>query len=134
VKIIGFDTNVLIALKTKRETSYNQSKILLEDCLKGKIKLFVPIPVILETEWVLRSYYKQPKVKIIEFLDELLEVENVLTESKLEILYALNLYKYSPGLNFTDCVIITQMQSFNIDEFLTFDEKLRKLYDSFTKN
>ena len=99
MKIIGFDTNVLIALKTKRETSYNQSKILLEDCLKGKIKLFVPIPVILETEWVLRSYYKQPKVKIIEFLDELLEVENVLTESKLEILYALNLYKYSPGLN-----------------------------------
>ena len=65
---------------------------------------------------------------------QLLEVENVLTESKLEILYALNLYKYSPGLNFTDCVIITQMQSFNIDEFLTFDEKLRKLYDSFTKN
>ena len=78
-------------------------------------------------------FYKQPKEFIIKFLEELLNLDGVLTEDKISIQHALNLYRQS-NIKFTDSVILTQVQKFHTDEFLTFDEDLKKLYQKLLKN
>jgi predicted nucleic-acid-binding protein len=126
---IGIDTNTLLTLRLKREPDFTKVKTLFEKCIEGKIKIYVPLPVILENEWVLRSFYKQPKEKIIQFLNELLLIDMVVVDSKDEIKVALNLYKNENGVNFTDCVILQLIKSKNY-EFLTFDRSLERLYYS----
>lgn len=130
MKTVGFDTNVLVTLKIGRQPGFSKAKTCLEDCIKGEIKIFIPLPAFLETEWVLRSFYKQPKEKIVEFFEELTLIENVFITNKSNVLFALNLYKYSKKISFTDCLILTQIKDQNVDKFLTFDENLLKLYQS----
>lgn len=129
MRTIGFDTNVLITLKLEREPGFKKARALLKRCLDGKITLYISLPVFLETEWVLRSFYKYPKDKIIEYFEELLKIENLITDKKKEIQYALSLFKELKELSFTDCIILRLIQSEGY-EFLTFDKKLEKLYHS----
>lgn len=129
MKIIGFDTNVLITLELQRQPGFDKAKALLEECLDKKIKIYIPIPAFLETEWVLRSYYKLQKEAIIEYFEELIALDYLLTDNKDELKLALSLFKQNSQVSFTDSVIAIQVQVKNYD-FLTFDQKLEKLYHS----
>lgn len=124
---IGIDTNVLITLKLHRQPGFNKAKSYLENCLDGKIKMFIPSPAFPETEWVLRSYYQYPKEKIVEYFEELLSIDNVTSENIDEIKIALSLFKQYQSISFTDSLLVTQIQNRNY-EFLTFDENLEKLF------
>ena len=130
MKTVGFDTNVLLTLKLKREHGYTKAKALLADCLDEKIRIYLSLPVILEAEWVLRSFYKQSKEKIIEFLEELILINQVILDNKDEVKLSLNLYRHSTEVSFTDCLIATQNKNQKVDEFLTFDSQLSKLYQT----
>ena len=130
MKTVGFDTNVLLTLKLKREHGYTKAKALLTDCLDEKIRIYLSLPVILEAEWVLRSFYRQSKEKIIEFLEELILINQVILDDKDEVKLSLNLYKHSKGVSFTDSLIVTQIRNQKVDEFLTFDSQLSKLYQT----
>lgn len=133
IKTVAVDTNVLLDYLFKREPGFSHSFKLIEDCLAGKAQIFIPNIVFPELEWVLRSFYKQTREFIIEFLDGLLVVDGILTEDKVSIQHTLNLYRQS-NIKFTDSIILTQVQRFHPDEFLTFDEDLKKLYQrSFKK-
>jgi len=127
VKTIGFDSNVLITLKLQRQPGFSKARSYLRDCLEGKIRIFIPLPALLETEWVLRSFYKQPREKILEYFEELLLIGNLIVEKKEEIGFSLNLYKQFSGVSFTDCVIISEIKNKSYD-FLTFDDDLSKLF------
>lgn len=129
MRTIGIDTNVLITLKLERQPGFAEAKSILKNCLAGKMSIFIPTAALLETEWVLRSYYKYQKDNIIEYFEELLAVDNITSESKDELKLALSIFKESKSVSFTDCVIIAQIQSRNYD-FLTFDENLEKLHRS----
>lgn len=131
MKTIAFDSNVLITLKLQRQPEFNKAKSCLRDCLDGKIKLFIPLPAILETEWVLRSFYKQPKETVAEYFEELLLIDNLDVENKDEVKFALILFKQSSKVSFTDCIIISQIHNRNYD-LLTFDKDLDKLFKSIT--
>ncbi len=133
VKTIAFDTNVLLDYLFKRDPGFSRSFQLIEDCLVRKVQIFIPNIVFPEIEWVLRSFYKQPKDFIVEFLEGLLVIEGVLTEDKITIQQALNLYRQL-NIKFTDSIILIQIQNFNPDEFLTFDEDLKKLYKKSFRN
>lgn len=126
-KIVAIDTNVLLDYRLKRNPGFNKVRPLFEDCLEGRIQIFIPSIVFPELEWVLRSFYKQPKELIVKFLESLLALEGVLTESKSAIQNALNIFSQS-NLKFTDSIILTQVENFKPDEFLTFDESLKKIY------
>ncbi len=133
IKSVAVDTNVLLDYRLKRKSSFNKVLPLIEACLAGKIQIFIPNIVFPELEWVLRSFYKQPKGLIVKFLESLLSLEGVLTEDKYNMQYALNIFRQS-NLKFTDSIILTQVQKFHPDEFLTFDEDLKKLYQRSFKN
>lgn len=129
MRTVGFDTNVLLTLKLKRKPGFLKAKLYLEKCLEGKINIFIPIAAFLETEWVLRSFYKLQKEKIVEYLDELMIMDNFISEEKDEVKLALTIFKQSQATSFTDSVIIAQIHNRNYD-FLTFDQNLKKLYNS----
>ncbi len=129
MKILGIDTNVLITLKLHRQPGFNKAKSYLQNCLDGKIKIFIPLPAFLETEWVLRSYYEYPKGGITEYFEELTAVDNIFTENKDELKIALSIFRQYTKINFTDSVILAQMQNRNYD-LLTFDNQLDKIFRS----
>lgn len=126
-KTVAVDTNVLLDYRLKRKPGFDKIRPLIEDCLEGRVKIFIPNIVFPELEWVLRSFYKQPKALIVKFLESLLALDGVLTESKSSIQSALNIFSQS-NLQFTDSIILTQIENFGPDEFLTFDENLKKIY------
>lgn len=128
MKTTAIDTNALLNYRLERKPYFQDVKKVFERCLENKEEIFIPNLVFLESEWVLRSYYGQSKDQIIKFFQELLLLDNVVLKDKKEIELALNLYKTSTGISFTDCVILNQIQSFEPDEFLTFDENLKKIY------
>lgn len=126
-KTVAVDTNVLLDYRLKRNPGFDKSFQLISDCLSGQVQIFIPNIVLPELEWVLRSYYKQEKDLIVKFLEDLLTLEGVLTKDKISMQHALNLFRQS-NIKFTDSIILTQVQNFQPDEFLTFDENLIKLY------
>lgn len=130
MKTVAIDTNVLLDFKLKRHARFNQVKKLFEDCVNGKIQIFIPQVVFPEIEWVLRSFYKQPKEEIIIFFEELLNLGGVKLENKTEIQQAVNIFKFA-NIKFTDSIIAAQLQRIKPDEFLTFDEDLQKFYQSY---
>lgn len=126
-KIVAVDTNVLLDYRLRRKPTFNRVRLLIEDCLNSKIQIFIPNIVFPELEWVLRSFYKQPKELILKFLESLLALEGVLTENKSAIQNALSIFSQS-NLTFTDSIILIEIENFSPDEFLTFDEDLKKIY------
>ncbi|OGE18720.1 hypothetical protein A3J19_03345 [Candidatus Daviesbacteria bacterium RIFCSPLOWO2_02_FULL_41_8] len=126
-KIVAVDTNVLLDYRLKRKPTFNMARLLIEDCLNSKIQIFIPSIVFPELEWVLRSFYKQPKELIVRFLESLLVLEGVLAENKSAMRNALSIFSQS-NLTFTDSIILIEIENFGPDEFLTFDENLKKIY------
>jgi len=129
VRIIGIDTNILLSLRLQRDAQTKKAQSLFEDCLKEKLQVYIPDIVVVETEWVLRSYYKQSKDQIIEFLEEVMLIKNVLMHDKKLYRIVLETFR-TTNLDLIDCMIIVQIQDFKVDKFLTFDENLKKLYEN----
>ncbi len=129
MKTAGIDTNALLAFRLQREPIFKEVKRLFEQVIENKAKIYIPIAVLLEVEWVLRSYYKQDKDIIIPFFEELLLLDNVVVDNKAEVKLAVNLYKESSQISFTDSLIAIQITSLDY-EFLTYDKDLKKVYQS----
>ena len=75
IKIVAVDTNALLDFRLKRELGFKKTKQVIKSCSSRKTRMFIPSIVFPEIEWVLRSFYKQSKELIINFLEELLELE-----------------------------------------------------------
>ncbi len=123
----ALDTNAILNYRLDRKPHSDKVKTIFERALDGKEQIFIPTVVFLECEWVLRSFYKQSKDQIVKFFQELLLVDNILLQDKKDLELALNLYK-SYSISFSDCMILIQIQNFQPDEFLTFDENLLKVF------
>ena len=130
IKTVAVDTNALLDYCLKRQPGFEKTKQLIRACLDKKIMIFVPDIVFPEVEWVLRSFYKQSKDFISNFLEELLVLEGVILENKLDMEQALNIFKHS-NIKFTDSIILAQIQRIKPDAFLTFDEDLKKAYQGY---
>lgn len=127
MKTIAVDTNVLIDFRLERKPNFPQANRIFQDCVDGKSLIFIPQIVFPEIEWVLRSYYKVKKDRITDFFADLLALEGVVMANKSLIEQALLLFSKT-NIKFTDAIILTEIQHFYPDEFLTFDQDLQKLY------
>ena len=117
----------MLDYRLKRNPGFNEVQSLIENCLSGKIQIFIPNIVFPELEWVLKSFFKQPKELIIKFLESILALDGVLAENKSAMQNALSIFSQS-NLTFTDSIILIEIENFSPDEFLTFDEDLKKIY------
>ncbi|HSH01815.1 MAG TPA: type II toxin-antitoxin system VapC family toxin [Anaerolineae bacterium] len=85
--------------------------------------IYIPVTIILETEWVLRYAYDFAPTEIAGALRKLFGLRNVDLEKPLQVDVALNWYEQ--GLDFADALHVAIMD--RNGRFVTFDQKLIKV-------
>ena len=96
--MIAFDTNLLVRLAVND----NQEQAEIAETLLSSNEVFISRTVLLETEWVLRSVYKNSSTEIAHYFENLLITQNVNVENAEEINHAIKWYK--SGADFADAM------------------------------
>jgi len=65
--------------------------------------LFVPLTVMLELEWVLRSRYEYPKEQVLATLSSLLETRELVFQDEAAVEHALHYYRRN-RVDFAECL------------------------------
>ena len=123
MSIFGLDTSVLVRFLLKDDPAQAEhARQVIEETLASGDQVAVGLPVVLETEWVLRSCAKLEKKTIITTFRMLLESRDLLIEHEDYLEHALYLYENS-NADFADCLIATGYKRTGCSAMLTFDRK-----------
>ncbi len=114
--MIAVDTNVLVRLLVADDPHQTRRA----KALASRGPLFVPVTVLLETEWVLRALYQVARGDIERGFRTLLDVADV--EDAADVARALDLF--GQRLDFADALHV--VRSGRASAFVSFDEKLVK--------
>jgi predicted nucleic-acid-binding protein len=123
----GLDTNVLVRYFVRDDLpQYQIAKTLIEKAVRKGQLLFVPLTVVLELEWVLRSRYAFAKTDIIAILANMLaSVELVLDQEsaieKVLIDYQMHTIDFADSVHGAICALAGAVPMW------TFDEKAARL-------
>jgi len=82
----------------------------------------IPLSVVLECEWVLRSAYKFSAASICEALTALLSLKNVIVQNPDLVFAAIEAHRV--GVDFADAFHLLSVEK--SDELLTFDDDFKK--------
>lgn len=115
--MIAFDTNLLVRLGIDDDPK--QADI--AQALLKNNQVFISCTVFLETEWVLRSFYKIKPDAIAAFFEAILVAENSMIENHERIQQALQWFK--TGADFADALHLALSGSATV---YTFDQKFCK--------
>jgi len=100
----GLDTNVLVRYIVRDDFAQaERADAVLNECTAEEPG-FVAIVSLTEMVWVLRSYYRMPKVALITCIERLFNAENLVMESAQAIRQALDRFAQAK-CDFTDCLI-----------------------------
>ena len=114
--MLGADTNILVRLIVRDDDPQCR---MIEELMVSE-RLFVSLSVILETEWVLRSSYRQSRIEIAAALTELTAVESLIFEARGDLLWALD--RYAAGADMGDMIHLISNR--DMPAFVTLDRKL----------
>lgn len=102
-----------------------QTKVWLEEAQQKKREIVVPMTVVMEVYFVLRSVYKFPVERVVGELSAIWSLPFLVVEERETVLSAL-VYCQSSTIGFVDALLLVQAKE-GKKELLTFDEKLKKL-------
>lgn len=125
--MIGLDTNVFVRLLVAddpAQTRKAQSRI--ERAIAQEEAILVSLPVLVETEWVLRSRYGMRRNAALPVLRAALEARELSFEDEPAIEEALHVWSDSP-CGFADCLIAAHNRRVGCSTTLTFDAKAARL-------
>ena len=123
----GLDTNVLVRYLVADDTAQLAAVTkLIKAALRAGETLYVPITVMLELEWVLRSNYKLPKAEVTANLSALLSAAELSFENEPALEIAQALYKKAAA-DFADCVHIALAHIAGESPLWTFDKVAAKV-------
>lgn len=128
MKIVAVDANVLLDYFLKREKRFYQADVLIRQAVDGQLIIFMALPVVLELTWVLKSYYKMPRSDISQYIKSILDIPNCEIMDREFLQKALDVYSKEAGVNFVDCLIVTIYKRVKVDDFITHDLQLMRLY------
>jgi predicted nucleic-acid-binding protein len=119
--VLGIDTNVLVRLLVADDAlQTRRARALIERALDSDDPILVSLPVIIETEWVLRSRYGFDKPATLSSLRDLLAARELTFEDESAIEEAL--YRWSEGAaGFVDCLIAAHNRRLGCSATATFD-------------
>ena len=121
--MLGIDTNVLVRfLVHDDEGQYQKARRLIQREVSAGEPVFVSLPVLLETEWVLRSRYRLPKASTLAAVSALLDTTDLLFEDEPAVEEALFRWKDS-AVEFADCLILAHNRRAGCRATATFDVK-----------
>jgi predicted nucleic-acid-binding protein len=119
--VLGIDTNVLVRLLVADDAPQTRrARALIERALDRDDPILVSLPVIIETEWVLRSRYGFDKPAILRSLRDLLAAREITFEDEPALEEAL--YRWNDGgAGFVDCLIAAHNRRLGCYATATFD-------------
>ncbi|MDT8389280.1 MAG: type II toxin-antitoxin system VapC family toxin [Lentisphaeria bacterium] len=117
--MVAIDTNVLVRLVVNDDPEQTEKAL---TRLEGQ-RVYVPVTVVLETEWVLRHCYALSAAKIRNVFRELLANDDVEVAETKAVEQALCLHEN--GLDFADALHLC-LSVGNTEGFLTFDKAFFK--------
>ena len=119
----GLDTNILVRWLV-RDDPVQAGRV--ERLLQSGDSFLVPVTVLIELEWVLRSRYGVPKERFVELLGNLLEVPVLKLQHEAAIERALQNYS-TLNVDFSDCVHLEICAESECLPLLTFDKAATRL-------
>jgi predicted nucleic-acid-binding protein len=112
------DTNILL----RRITRDDPVQLEIAKAIFASDTVLIAHTVLLETAWVLRSFYKWSSARIAEAFESLLDLENVEIQEEAGVRWAIG--RYASGADFADMLHVASSRP--ADRFITFDTKLAK--------
>ena len=119
--MIAFDTNLLVRLLTNDDENQAARVAAVLD----ERTAFIPLSVLLETEWVLRSVYELTPAAVVSAFRTLLGLASVQAEATSRAMHALAWYEQ--GFDFADALHLATAVEVGADALATFDGKFRRL-------
>jgi predicted nucleic-acid-binding protein len=119
--MLGLDTNVLVRylVRDDAQQSRKVEQAIARAVGKGE-SLFIGLPVLMETEWVLRSRYRLKKAEIAAAISGLLDSGEILFEDESSLEEALLVWK-DTSADFADCLIGIHNRRMGCRATLSFD-------------
>ena len=114
----ALDTNVLVRALVQDDAEQGRRARI---CLSAQ-PVYIPITVILELEWVLRSRYRYPPKAIADAMEKLAILENAIVGDQEAVVAAAG--KLRQGWDFADA--IHHALAAGCDDFATFDTNLAR--------
>jgi predicted nucleic-acid-binding protein len=124
----ALDTNILVRWLTNDDVK--QCVIvarLFDDAISKGVRLFVPVTVMLELEWVLRAKYHYDRQSVMTALNALLDVTELEFQTEPALEQALWLFKQTGARDFADCLHIALVSQAGQGPLLTFDDRASKV-------
>ena len=116
------DTNFIIRyLLADNHEMFTKTKELFDQAKIGAITLIIEQTVFTEVIFVLSSFYKVPKDKMVETLSELLAYKGI--DSEKEVLLPALDYYLKQNMHIVDCILIAKSKFSNCP-ILSFDQTL----------
>ena len=125
--MLGVDTNVLVRFLVRDdEAQFEKAQRLIRRELGAGEEVFVSLPVLLETEWVLRSRCRMKKKEILAAVSGLMDASEVRFEDEPSVEETLFIWKDSVA-EFADCLIGAHNRRQGCRATATLDTKTVKL-------
>lgn len=123
----ALDTNILVRyLVADDAAQFAAAQRLIRRCVNDSATLFVPVTVVLETEWVLRSRYGLPKDDMLAVLAGLFSAAELSVESEQALEVALQLFREGSA-DFADCLHVALATQAGEQPLWTFDKGAAKV-------
>ncbi len=120
------DTNIFLRTLIKED---NQT---FEDCINflrlvktNKIKAILPGVVLSEIAWVLKSFYKFPKSKVVKALKSMLKLSGLKIADNYDYKQTIKFYE-SKNVKYIDCLIASLVKNKNYS-VISYDKDFDKL-------
>jgi predicted nucleic-acid-binding protein len=118
--MIGLDSNVIIRYVTQDDPVQSAAATQVFESFTPEMPGFVPVVVLIETVWVLRSFYNASREQIKRIIEDLLRSRGVVVERSDLIWTALGAYSRG-NADFGDYLIERSAHSAGCEYTLTFD-------------
>jgi predicted nucleic-acid-binding protein len=122
----ALDTNVLVRYIVQDDPSqFAAAKRLVSRCVAEGRALFVPVTVVLELEWVLRSSFAFGKDDVLMTLSSLFSAAELTFESERALEFGLQLFR-KRAADFADCIHVALAVQAGEQPLWTFDKGASK--------
>jgi len=123
----ALDTNVLIRFLVEDDAAQlAAARKLIRKCVNAGETLYVPVTVLIELEWVLRSNFGFDKSTVIQTLSQLLSSVELSFESEAALEVALVLYSQGTA-DYSDCLHVALASAAGEQPLWTFDKAAAKV-------
>jgi len=115
--VAGVDTNVFLRIFIQDDGPQHRAAVAL---VRSLGQVFVGTVVLVESVWALRKVYKFPRVKLVRFLDSVLETDVFVIENR-EVIEAA-MFGFSTGNgDFADHIVLESARRNGAERIYTFD-------------